>query len=154
MGWQTVRVSHGLLTGLLVAKLLRRRQENFGRCQELHVLNFGNDAHALKLPLFAATCGTKSQQILVVEVLQKFVKVRFERDRAVERQIVRFGAGFFGEPAEICLGVEYAEVTTRDMALARIIDGPYVDVFFLGALDGAVQIRIDGIKATAKIIDA
>src|SRR5216684_1397980 len=99
------RANHPLVT------LLRGRQENFGRRQELHVLNFGNDANALKLPFLAATRGTKSQQILIVEMLQKFVKVRFERDRAFERQIVRFGAGFFGKTAEIGLRVEDAEET-------------------------------------------
>src|SRR5438046_451975 len=136
------------------AKLLRRRQENFGRRQELHVLNFGNYSHALKLPVLAGGWGTKSQQILIVKVLQKFVKVRFERHRAPERQIVRFRASFFGEPAEIGLRVEDAEVTTWDVALARVINGPYVNVFFLSALDGAVQIRIDRIKPAAAIVDA
>src|SRR5258707_15729565 len=94
------RGSHGL-PDCARAKLLRRRQENFGRRQELHVLNFGNYSHTLKLPFLAASWGTKSQQILIVKVLQKFVKVRFERHRAPERQIVGLGAGFFGEPAEI-----------------------------------------------------
>src|SRR4029077_2257126 len=152
--WTNAGVHAACLSELLRAKLLRGRQEDFGGREELHVGQFGHYPHAFKLALFPATSGSEGQEILVVKVLLYFVKVGLERYRTIEGQIVRFRSSLFREPAEIRLGVENAEVATTEMVAARIIDRPYVDVFFLGAFDGALQVGIHRIKTAAKIIDS
>src|SRR5579864_7627434 len=86
-------------------------------------------------------------------MLLDFVEVRLQRDRTIEGQVIGFGAGFFRELAEIGLGIEDAEKSTADMTPTGIVDGPDVDVVFLGALDSGVEIGVQGIETSAEVID-
>src|SRR6266852_2889732 len=140
--------------GCTARALLRRRQEDRRRSEELHVGDFSGEADALEFALFAARAACKAHQVLIVEMLLYLIEIGAQRDGALDAKIVGFRAGFFRKLAEIGLSVEDAEIAAADVATARIIDGPDVDVPLLSVFDGGVEVRVKGIEAAAKIVDA
>src|SRR5207244_11654945 len=116
--------------------------------------NFGVYPNTFELTFFPAAAALKSQQILVIKVFLDFVEVRFQGNRALDSEVVRFGSGLFRKLAEISLSVEHPEVSAADVPAARIIKGPDIDILFLRAFDGGLQVRVKRVKTSTKIVDA
>src|SRR5712692_2892899 len=119
--------------------LLSCGQKDLRSMEELDVGQFGGDADTLKAALGPAA-AVERQQILIREMRGELIQIRLEGDRGGDTQIVGFGAGFFGETAEIRLRLGQKKETARAMASVGKIDGPDVNVLLLGVLDGGVEI--------------
>src|SRR6266436_5120260 len=102
----------------------------------------------------AAVATVERQEILIVEMHLDFVKVWLEINGFAETEVVRLGAGFFRKPRQVGLGIESAERTASTTPGIAGIDCPDIDVFFLGALNGRIQVRIRDTGASAKIVNA
>src|SRR5712672_1539951 len=102
----------------------------------------------------AAVAAVERQEVLVVEMHVDFVKVWLEINGFAETKVVRLGAGFFRKPRQIGLGIESAERIAPPTPRIASIDCPDINVFFLGALNGRIQVRIRDTGASAKIVNA
>src|SRR5258707_2003433 len=107
---------------------------------------------ALSFP--AAVANVERQEILVVEMHLDFVKVWLEINGFAETKVVRLGAGFCRKPRQVGLGIEGAERTAPTTPRITGIDCPDIDVFFLGAFNRRIQVRIRDTRASAKIVNA
>jgi len=109
-----LRVSTIWLTGSRANDVTAPAARNFGRRQELHVLNFGNYSHALKFPS-SRQLGHQKSADMIVEVLQKFVKVRFERPPGAQKTNSKISAPVSSESL-LRLDCEFEDAEeTRDM---------------------------------------
>src|SRR5258706_2978099 len=106
---------------------------------------------ALSFP--AAVATVERQEILVVEMHLDFVKVWLEINGFAETKVVRLGAGFFRKPRQVGLGIESAERIAPTTPRIAGIDCPDINVFFLGALNGRIQVRIPATRASPKIVN-
>src|SRR6266513_2215845 len=133
-----------------------RGEEHCRRREELCVWKLGRHMEAIE-PAFAfpaAVATVERQEILVVEMHLDFVKVWLEINGFAETEVVRLGAGLFRKPRQVGLGIESAERTASTTPGIAGIDCPDIDVFFLGALNGRIQVRIRDTGASAKIVNA
>src|SRR6516162_1578210 len=132
-----------------------RGEEYCRRREELCVRKLGSHTEAIE-PAFSCptTVATvECQEILVVEMPLDFVKVWLEIDGFAETKVIRLGAGFFRKPRQVRLGIESAKRTAAPPRIAGV-DRPDIDVFFLGAFNGRIQVRIRDTGASAKIVNA
>ena len=114
-----------------------RGQKGLGSVEELHAGNFCHHLHTLKAT-FPSTAAHEGQNVLVAEMHGEFIQVRLEGNRFGNGEIIRFGSAFFSETAEIILTTEGAKPNAAQVSGIGIINGPYIDVLLLRALNRRV----------------
>lgn len=105
--------------------------------EELYPSKFRHYLHVLEAA-FRSTAALEGQKILVVKVHGEFAQVRLEGDWLGGRKIIGFGSGFVAEAAEVILTTKGAKPNAAQVSGVGIINGPYIDVLPLCALNRRV----------------